>query len=946
MKRRTLLRRILCMVAIGSMLCCNVAVAAPDSDLKVMATEEKENLAAKANVSVDEGKTAAGLGADKLIDGSYDVANKGKDGMLTIDNVSLPVNITFTWEEAQTFNSVNMISWFCKNQAPSNWDVYVSENGTDNWVLTAASGDVQWESGEGVTEEKAIVFDRVENVKGMRVVVNNANFASGWGNKFAILELQVFDDKQIAGKEVESIEVTKKPKKTQYRAGEKLDLNGMEVTATYNYGTSSIVEDYEVTGFDSKKAGKQELTVSYSEKGKTVETTFSVTVLAADDQNLYPVRDDLNPEQWVYQFGDEFEAPELSDMWEPSYFSYWSHSSITPQSVYDIKDGVLSEIVNADSPYYDATTDWGFRNPGMSLGVKDYVHMYRDNLVQYRHMPTDDRYVTKYGYYELRAKLNPKDGSCAAWWMTGFQDKETDTAEIDIIECAGDIVNGKNKIGGWMYNWSDPKLTSVTNSPVLVDFDPSADYHVYGMEWLPGSLKFYVDGELMSTINQSPDYRMITWLSYNHHDSRTNKTFPKSWGIDYFRVWQDKDILAEEELEQAEKVNAGSNVAADAYASTVGISASHYKKNPPLRMNDGDENTAYKTPNNTSFPYYMYLDWTEPQTINTLTLKAQYSQAPTAFDIEYSVDGKHGWIPVAQNVKPDWQKKDDTVESYTTQFETLENVKYIRVKVNEANTTPGYLAVNELEASYQVDATPIEKPESYIANHAPYAAVTSSGHDVNYPVGDVADEVYLNEYRSVNNAELPYYITFNWAEGKTFDEVVLSANNCQSSAPYAFEVQVSKDGESNWKTVATVDDAKWEADNQLESRTVTFDQVSDMKGCRILINKANAKNGYFKVSEIEINETVVVDDDSNNGGDNNGGDNNGGNNNGGNNNGGDNNSGNNNGGNNNGGNGQKPDKDANASVKTGDSANIAVWFFGIAAALAGVGCVVGKRRRK
>lgn len=635
-----------CIVMTLCMLGSNLVFAAPVPDKGKEENEvermdvtqgELENLAlsAAANSTGADPQYPASL----LNDGSYGQFN----GMVSKENVELPTYETYIWEQPQTFNTVNMVTWYSLSQAPSNWDIEVSENGVDDWKQVASSGDVVWEKSDKTIEQKAITFPTVENVKGMRVKTNKANMAAGWGNKYAILEIEVFNDTQETGEKIpQSLEIVKKPAKTLYTKGEELNLAGMEVKVKYSNGITEPVTDYQVSGYDKDIVGKQTVEVSYTKDSVTVRTTFYVTVGSDADSTKQPVLNDLDPAQWVYQFGDDFDEPELSDMWEPSYFSYWAHSSVTPQSIYDIKDGVLSQIVKADSPYYDATTDYGFRNPGMSLGVRDYVHMYRDNLIQYRHMPTDDKYITKYGYYELRAKLNPVNGSCAAWWMTGFQDKETDTAEIDIIEYAGNKVNGKNKIGGWMYNWDDPKLTSATDSPVLVDFPPSEDYHVYGMEWQPGYLKFYVDGELKSTINQSPDYRMQTWISYNHHDSNTaGSTFPKEWGIDYFRVWQDKDLL---ETEVKEEAAPGENLAADAYASTVGISASHYKKNPPLRLNDGSETTLYKTPDSKSYPYYLYLDWTEPQTVNTLTMKCQNSQnqAPTDYDIEYSEDGKHG----------------------------------------------------------------------------------------------------------------------------------------------------------------------------------------------------------------------------------------------------------------------------------------------------------------
>ena len=76
---------------------------------------------------------------------------------------------------------------------------------------------------------------------------------------------------------LESITVTA-PTKTEYTAGEELDLDGMKVTAKYSNGEEKeITEGYEVSGYDKTKTGEQTITVTY--EGKTA--TFKVTVKEA-----------------------------------------------------------------------------------------------------------------------------------------------------------------------------------------------------------------------------------------------------------------------------------------------------------------------------------------------------------------------------------------------------------------------------------------------------------------------------------------------------------------------------------------------------------------------------------------------------------------------------------------------------------------------------------------
>lgn len=76
-----------------------------------------------------------------------------------------------------------------------------------------------------------------------------------------------------------SLTLTSKPTKTTYAFGQKFDKTGMKVTVTYTDGTTKDVTDTaQVTGYSASKSGKQTLTVSYSENGKTVTGSFTVTV--------------------------------------------------------------------------------------------------------------------------------------------------------------------------------------------------------------------------------------------------------------------------------------------------------------------------------------------------------------------------------------------------------------------------------------------------------------------------------------------------------------------------------------------------------------------------------------------------------------------------------------------------------------------------------------------
>lgn len=105
-----------------------------------------------------------------------------------------------------------------------------------------------------------------------------------------------FVDKYVTG-----ITVSKMPDKTTYYQGELFDSTGLAVTQTYNDGTSEIITDYELSGFDSSSAGTKTITVTAS--GKT--TTFEITVSEA---SITTISVTTMPVKVNYHIGKEFDS--------------------------------------------------------------------------------------------------------------------------------------------------------------------------------------------------------------------------------------------------------------------------------------------------------------------------------------------------------------------------------------------------------------------------------------------------------------------------------------------------------------------------------------------------------------------------------------------------------------------------------------------------------------
>lgn len=142
----------------------------------------------------------------------------------------------------------------------------VEEDGSVSFTVTEDAGyrhNFPTFSGEGNIELSAGVYT-LENVRSAGTV----------GVTFTELE-------------VVSIAVTSHPDKTEYTVGERLDLDGMEVTATYENGdTAVITSGYTVSPANNSllsTAGTQDITVTYTQdtslKGYTyVNVSAAVTV--------------------------------------------------------------------------------------------------------------------------------------------------------------------------------------------------------------------------------------------------------------------------------------------------------------------------------------------------------------------------------------------------------------------------------------------------------------------------------------------------------------------------------------------------------------------------------------------------------------------------------------------------------------------------------------------
>ena len=150
---------------------------------------------------------------------------------------------------------------------------------------------------------------------------------------------------------------------------------------------------------------------------------------------------------------------------------------------------------------------------------------------------------SSYGYYEVQAKPMNSGGSSSFWFAAGEgPDWQT---EIDVFELCGKSRHYEHKYNMTLHVWHTPSsgehwsVGDHWNAPWRF-----ADaYHVYGFDWGKDDLRFYVDGALVRTVENTHWHQPLELI----FDSETmpdwfgmpnDKDLPSTFSIEYVRAWK------------------------------------------------------------------------------------------------------------------------------------------------------------------------------------------------------------------------------------------------------------------------------------------------------------------------------------------------------------------------------------------------------------------------
>ncbi|OUS77940.1 glycoside hydrolase [Paenibacillus sp. MY03] len=115
---------------------------------------------------------------------------------------------------------------------------------------------------------------------------------------------------------------------------------------------------------------------------------------------------------------------------------------------------------------------------------------------------TEPTFSQTYGKFEARMKLPAGEGVWPAFWMMP-KDSEygvwAASGELDIMEARGRL---PEEVGGTIHfgrNWPNNKATG--DEYHFPEGEDITGFHTYGVEWEPGEIRWYVDGNLYQTLN-------------------------------------------------------------------------------------------------------------------------------------------------------------------------------------------------------------------------------------------------------------------------------------------------------------------------------------------------------------------------------------------------------------------------------------------------------------
>ena len=197
-------------------------------------------------------------------------------------------------------------------------------------------------------------------------------------------------------------------------------------------------------------------------------------------------------------------------MWIPHYLPHWS-SRAQSAATYEVAGSELRLSIPADQALWCADThEEPLRVSGIQSGVFSGEvgstvgqQPFRDGLVVREAQATQWGWTPHFGAIEVRARMELTPRSMASVWLAGIEDEPQRSGEICVFEVFGNAIDA---VGAGIHRFRDPSLREEFAAPRLPI--EVSKFHLYGVDWRPGRVDFFVDEKHVRMVEQAPDYPM------------------------------------------------------------------------------------------------------------------------------------------------------------------------------------------------------------------------------------------------------------------------------------------------------------------------------------------------------------------------------------------------------------------------------------------------------
>jgi beta-glucanase (GH16 family) len=232
---------------------------------------------------------------------------------------------------------------------------------------------------------------------------------------------------------------------------------------------------------------------------------------------------------------------------------------------YDIGDGTAEDIPgwgNNELQYYTDRLENAVVENGVLLITARQESFENRNYTSAR-LTTEGLLEQQYGRFEARIRLPYGQGYWPAFWLLGVPEtimvdgeevleEWPAVGEIDIMEYLGDE---PTNVFGTLHGPGFSGAKSISKGFTLENDRFDKGFHVFGVEWSPTSVNFYVDGNIYQTLTREdvaeetdgegewvfdrPFYIILNIAVGGNLPGNPNSetVFPQSMIVDYVRVY-------------------------------------------------------------------------------------------------------------------------------------------------------------------------------------------------------------------------------------------------------------------------------------------------------------------------------------------------------------------------------------------------------------------------